>query len=141
KAVAAGIIASSNGSERMTPRPRRTVRRERCFLVTNIALSPAGLSQVRGLNWSWLVCQWRTPHPEGIAERDPAHDGLEPVILFGRVAHDRANGRHVLVTNGASERKHHQLLGQRLDELLGTLEQRLAEIRRPVDFGAVGQRC
>jgi len=37
-AMPAGIIASSSGSETLAPMPRRTVRRERCFLVMNIAL-------------------------------------------------------------------------------------------------------
>ena len=37
KAVLAGIIASSNGSEMATPAPFRTVRRERCFFVRNMA--------------------------------------------------------------------------------------------------------
>src|SRR5688572_6927150 len=35
RAVCAGIIASSNGSAMDVPRPRSTVRRERCFLVMN----------------------------------------------------------------------------------------------------------
>ncbi len=54
-AVAAGIIASSSGRDTLTPRPRNTVRRDRCFLVMNIfiylcvsacvtRLSPAGTS-------------------------------------------------------------------------------------------------
>ena len=39
-AVAAGDIASSTGSAIVTPRPRRTVRRDMCFFVRNsIALS------------------------------------------------------------------------------------------------------
>ena len=42
-AVRAGIIASSKGSAMVAPMPRSTVRRDRCFLVTNIValLSPA----------------------------------------------------------------------------------------------------
>src|SRR5579864_5322110 len=36
--VCAGTIESSSGSAKDTPMPRRTVRRERCFLVMNIAL-------------------------------------------------------------------------------------------------------
>ena len=39
-AVLAGIIASSNGSEMATPAPFRTVRRERNFLVRNMAYLP-----------------------------------------------------------------------------------------------------
>src|ERR1700730_4973104 len=40
-AVAAGTIASSSGSASAAPAPRRTVRREMCFLVINIVeLSP-----------------------------------------------------------------------------------------------------
>jgi hypothetical protein len=33
----AGTIASSNGTLSVTPKPRRTVRREMCFWVMNIA--------------------------------------------------------------------------------------------------------
>jgi len=35
-AVAAGTIASRNGNATVAPSPRRTVRRERCFLVMNM---------------------------------------------------------------------------------------------------------
>ena len=34
--VCAGIIESSKGSARVTPAPRNTARRERCFLVMNM---------------------------------------------------------------------------------------------------------
>ena len=37
--VRAGTIASSIGNAMVTPRPRRTARRDRCFLVMNISLS------------------------------------------------------------------------------------------------------
>src|SRR5580658_2455699 len=37
-AVEAGIIASRSGSARVAPAPRRTVRREMCFLVMNICI-------------------------------------------------------------------------------------------------------
>ena len=36
-AVCAGIIASSSGSAMVAPAPFRTVRRDRCFLVRNMA--------------------------------------------------------------------------------------------------------
>ena len=36
-AVAAGIMASRNGSASVAPAPRRTVRREMCFLVINMS--------------------------------------------------------------------------------------------------------
>src|SRR5690606_6570508 len=39
-AVPAGIIASSKGSATVLPRPRRTMRRERCFFVMNMVCSP-----------------------------------------------------------------------------------------------------
>ena len=35
-AVAAGIMASSKGRPTLTPSPRRTVRRVRCFFVMNM---------------------------------------------------------------------------------------------------------
>src|SRR5579863_4047862 len=39
RAVRAGIMASSSGSASVVPTPRKTVRRVRCFLVTNIGFS------------------------------------------------------------------------------------------------------
>ena len=39
-AVRAGIIASSSGRPSVAPSPRRTVRRVRCFLVTNMSVAP-----------------------------------------------------------------------------------------------------
>ena len=42
--VRAGIIESSSGSARVTPMPRRNVRRGRCFLVMNIVVSSCRLS-------------------------------------------------------------------------------------------------
>ncbi len=38
-AVRAGIIASSSGSASVAPTPRSTVRRDRCFFVTNMCVS------------------------------------------------------------------------------------------------------
>ncbi len=42
-AVRAGIIESSNGNAMAAPAPRSSVRRERCFLVMNIALTSVDL--------------------------------------------------------------------------------------------------
>src|SRR5262245_850340 len=38
--TSAGNIESSSGSARVTPAPRRNVRRERCFFATNIIVNP-----------------------------------------------------------------------------------------------------
>ena len=48
-AVRAGIIASSSGRPIVAPRPRSTVRRVRCFLVTNMSLL---LTRSTMLDWN-----------------------------------------------------------------------------------------
>src|SRR5262249_25869062 len=40
KGVWAGSIASRNGKAKVTPAPRRKVRRERCFFWMNISIKP-----------------------------------------------------------------------------------------------------
>src|SRR3984957_18401652 len=52
-ATVAGIIASSSGSATTAPTPRRTVRRDRCFLVRNIMLVPL-VRSVRYRHLSYL---------------------------------------------------------------------------------------
>src|SRR5690606_14239306 len=98
-AVCAGIIASSNGSAIAAPAPCRTVRRERCFLVRNMALAsrPSGNGRnvggnlVRGLRRGrrGQLCRRRTP-PECITGHDTQHQILEPVVVGLGGAHDVA---------------------------------------------------
>src|SRR5688500_10661174 len=53
-AVFAGIIASSNGSAMLAPTPFRTVRRDKCFLVINMAQAPLGLGGGNGRRYGLL---------------------------------------------------------------------------------------
>src|SRR5688500_20231963 len=71
-AKAAGVIASSNGNAIVTPRPRRAVRREMCFLVRNsIAVSLLVVAFVGGRNG------FRSAHLEGAAVDHAHHEGRE----------------------------------------------------------------
>src|SRR6185312_5981567 len=45
-AVCAGIMASSRGNAMLAPAPLSTVRRERCFLVRNMAQGAPGVGTV-----------------------------------------------------------------------------------------------
>src|SRR5579885_330999 len=47
RGVCAGSIESSSGSAMDTPRPRKKVRRGRCFFVRNIPVPVVNLSQLR----------------------------------------------------------------------------------------------
>src|ERR1700733_7653813 len=121
-AVPAGIIASSKGSAIAAPAPFRTVRRDRCFLVRNMALCLQIFSR-RGSKVGRLRRQRRRQGRGGgalaecIALHDTQHDGLEPIVVFGRIAHDLAHGGHVVVFHRTTDRIGHQLFGDRLGEL------------------------
>ena len=84
--VRAGTIASRNGSATVAPMPRRTVRREMCFLVRYIG-SPVAASRrptVSSLR-RWL--------PRAHAERRALHDAdderREMILVRAGVADDR----------------------------------------------------
>src|SRR5262245_60103422 len=55
-AVMAGIIDSRNGNASVAPAPCKNVRRERCFLVMNIAAPSKRQFGVRQLNHLNLKC-------------------------------------------------------------------------------------
>src|ERR1700730_17817089 len=84
----AGTIASSSGSARVTPAPRRNVRRGTCFFVMNMMLNPSSPLD---------------SHPELRAPYDSEHDRREPIAVLVGVARDRAHGRHVRILQ-----PHHQ---------------------------------
>src|SRR5580698_3465052 len=104
-AVCAGIIASSRGSPIDTPRPWRTVRRERCLRVMNI-----------GHRVSWLALLWRAGLRgqrlcdgrgdarllKCVTRDDPHDDGGELVTVAGircsaGVTNDGSDRRHVVI--------------------------------------------
>src|SRR5262245_24467110 len=137
--VPAGIIASSSGSATVAPRPRSIVRRDRCFLVTNIvallSLGGGGLRRDRLV----LVGGWRRAELERLAVRDAGENRREAVVLAARVVQDAPHRRHVVVLHAAAERVNHELLGQRLHELGRIVEQRFPQIDGPLDRPAIGE--
>src|SRR5262249_17698887 len=56
---------------------------------------------------------------ERVAAHDTVHELREFVVAARGVAHDRAHLRHVVVRELAADRVHHELLGDRLRELVG----------------------
>src|SRR5438128_1215871 len=78
--VLAGTIASSNGSEIVTPMPLRTVRRDRCFLVITIAFG--SLLVGRGLS---------SAHLKRRAVDDAHDERREAQIVLPRLLDDGAN--------------------------------------------------
>src|SRR5258708_39713802 len=88
--TSAGTIESSKGSASATPAPRRTERREMCFLSISI-----------GLRLSFILCQATglrrlSVHFEGSALDDAHHQRNETIIAGRRAPYDRAHHRHVL---------------------------------------------
>src|SRR5215510_4084979 len=128
--VAAGIIESSSGSASVTPMPRWKVRRGRYFFVMNDMIrSLSARPEARALRLHL--------HLERCALGDAENQIRETIAVLRRVAHQRAHGRHVVVLRLASDAVHHQLLGQRRDEDILAIEQRLTQARRTVDGRAV----
>src|SRR5579885_2233048 len=91
-AVRAGIIASSSGSANAAPAPRKTVRRVKCFLVTNISATPSsslpggdflGPRLLRLHRFHLARLKLRRHH-------DSLHDRGEPVIVAGGFLHNFA---------------------------------------------------
>src|SRR5580658_2180786 len=97
-AVPAGIMASSSGSAMTAPAPLRTVRRDRCFLVRNMAWSPVlGRSTQVG-----RLCRHRRRRRSGgcalaesVALHNPQYDRFELVIVVRGLVHDVAHAGHV----------------------------------------------
>ena len=79
------------------------------------------------------------PHLKRRALDDSEDDRREAVVLRARVADDLADGRRVVVLDAAAEREGQQLLGERADEQLRTLQQRRFEPVDAVELAAVGQ--
>ena len=104
-AVAAGIMASSSGSARLTPAPLSSVRRDRCFFVKNIFETPYFCS---------LACMRKAS-----LVTTPATMADSRIIVFRRAADNRSYLRHIEILELASQRIHHQLFRQRLCELVG----------------------
>src|SRR3954471_4203585 len=85
--VNAGTIDSRNGSASVTPAPRRNVRRGMNFFETNITSS-----SIRRVPQAVLRLD---AHLKLLALHHRQNDGREPVVVFRRITHDAADGRHV----------------------------------------------
>src|SRR5262245_26740991 len=112
-AVAAGTIASSSGSARAAPAPRRNVRRGNAFLVITMWRSPVSSLARGGCRGDRHLAATGPPHLERRAVHDPGHDRGPSIIRGTSIADDRANDRHIRVLEAASERVGEQLLRER----------------------------
>src|SRR5262245_39803528 len=92
-AVPAGIIESSNGNAIAAPAPRSTVRRERCFLVTNMA--PTSIDLI-GASLLRLVATLLHPILHRPACNDALHQRRKTIVVFRGRSHDLAHHRHVV---------------------------------------------
>src|ERR1700733_14870514 len=98
RAVEAGIIASSSGRPTVAPRPRRTVRRLRCFFVMNMSGPLKVCGDMRGCSWHLARGFHRDlVLAEGLTVDDREHDRREPVPVLGGIAGDGAHGGQVVV--------------------------------------------
>src|SRR5687768_14305782 len=153
-AVPAGIMASSSGSAMVAPAPLRTVRRDRCFLNRNISKlllkgrpegrplphpgNPGYSSRRRFRDRPVRVVGF--PLSERVARNHAKDDGLEAVVVRGRLANDAANRGHVAVIKAPAQRVRHQVFRERLHELMiGPLDQLAAQVIRAADLRAVRQ--
>ena len=71
----------------------------------------------------------------------PKNDAGETIVVLRGAARNRAHGRHVVVLEAAAQRVGHELLGRRLHEPIGVLQQRVAQVDHAVDLGAVDEPC
>ena len=84
---------------------------------------------------------WHAAHPELLAANDRLHDGREPVVAAHRPVHDAPDGRHVVVLQFTPGRIRQQAFGERLNELLGTTEDRRAQVVGTLDWRAIRQHA
>src|SRR5687767_9568699 len=105
----AGTIASSSGSASVTPIPCRNVRRgnERLLISITTLLTSRSTSRPSGCRLGSGGCS----HLERHAADDAEHDGGEAIVAPAGVAHNRADGRHIVVLEAAPERIRQHLLG------------------------------
>src|ERR1700730_3449593 len=117
-AVNAGTIASSSGSPKVAPTPRRNVRRGSASFVITIPI----LSFVRILRPHSSSCHrrrsTRSPPLERHTVDDTSHQRFERVLARGGITHDRADVRLVRWLRAAAERVADQLRDHGAGELL-----------------------
>src|SRR4051812_26965490 len=136
-AVRAGTIDSSSGRARVTPIPRRKVRRGNAILVINIVVS--WLIRCAGSDHRWFVRIRLDSFLKCRAVDYAEHERREPVVAARRVAHDLSKFRHVGSREPAAEAVDHQLFGDRAHEEIRLLDERLPQGDHAVHFRAVEQ--
>src|SRR5215469_9747421 len=104
-AVRAGIMASSSGSAKAAPAPRNTVRRVKCFLLTNISMTPSSLPRGDLLEARLLhLDRFHLARLELRRHDNPFDNRRKPVVVARSILHDLADLRHVIVLNAAAQR-------------------------------------
>src|SRR4051794_27000161 len=118
-ADSAGTIASSRGSARAAPTPRRNVRRGKAIFVMIIYLLSliTYLLLTRGCGRARLV-EARPAHLKRRALHDPEHERRDAIVVARGIADHRPHDRVVVVLQAPPQRIRQQVLGQRRDELL-----------------------
>src|ERR1700720_1525228 len=124
--VCAGTMESSNGSAKDTPMPRKIVRRERCFLVMNIALGL--LIQVAGNSIGRRVLIFFcSSHLERRAFHDPQNERGKSVVVFGGLVLDGADERHIVIVDHAADAISQKIFREGSNESIGVVQDRLAK--------------
>src|SRR5262245_49943623 len=129
-------MLSSNGKDKLAPRPRNTARRDRCFFVMNMAISSnrsavvrdGGRSRLRRALTNDPLLKWRAC--------DDAENERRPAVVVARlVAHEVSHRGGVPIVETAAERVRQQHLGERPGELITLAQQGFAKRLRAVDAG------
>src|SRR5262245_55668624 len=87
----AGSIESNSGSARVTPAPRRQVRRGRCFLVMNMVLP----FLVRRLS---LPIHLKRHTPDNLQ-----HQWRKAIVVPRSLTRNRTNRGHIIIFNTTAE--------------------------------------
>src|SRR5438552_2179281 len=127
-------MESSSGSASDTPMPRRTVRRERCFLVMNIdvrLLFHSGDIGCRGLRL------FRSSHLERGALYDAEDERGETVVAPGRLALNATHERHISIISYAADAVSQKIFGKSTDKCIGMIRNRLTQAGGAVQLHAV----
>src|SRR6185437_173965 len=130
--VCAGIIESRRGSAKATPVPRRTARRDRCFLVMIADL-------LGGIFLS--ISQSLHVHLELFALYDAEHQRGETIIIFFGFVHDGTKCGHVVVFDATAERIGHQVFGSDADKLRRVAHQGITQTFQAIKLAAVDQEA
>src|ERR1700681_2258541 len=90
----AGTMPSSHGNASDAPRPRRTVRRDRCFLVIILMslATPSSELRRRAVDGHVWLLRLRDPHSKWRAVDQPQNQGRPSVVTGRRVPDDPADG-------------------------------------------------